>query len=119
MRRAKSASSLTGGPDRIETPGPERKGLGKQVRWRGGGREEEKAICTGLGWEQTLSQRSPLGEPKGWAQDRKELNLIWGFVVWVMHFELKIEIDVFMQLGFLSLCFLIVTSEETNLGPTD
>lgn len=119
MRRARSASSLTGGPDRIEMPGPERKGLGKQVRGRGGGREEEKAVHTGLGWEQTLSQRSPLGEPKGWAQARKELNWIWGFVVWVMHFELKIEIDVFMQLGFLSLCFLIVTSGETNLGSTD
>nr|KAF6292161.1 hypothetical protein mPipKuh1_009770 [Pipistrellus kuhlii] len=71
------------------------------------------------GWEQTLSQRSPPGEPEGWAQARKELNLMWGFVVWVMHFELKIEIDVFMQLGSLSLCFLIVTSGETNLGSTD
>lgn len=97
----------------------QKEGAWQTGAWRGGGREEEKAVCTGLGWEQTLSQRSSLGEPKGWAQARKELNLIWGFVVWVMHFELKIEIDVFMQLGFLSLCFLIVTSEERNLGSTD
>lgn len=41
--------------------------------------------------------------------------MIWGFVVWVMHFEFKIEIDVFVQLDFLFLCVLIVTSEEISM----
>ena len=117
MRRAKCASPLTGGRDRLKMPGQERKGLSKQVCWKGGtGRGEEKALSTSLGPEPRHFPSSlPLGEPEGWAWARKELNSIWGFVVWVMHFEFKIEIDVFVQLGFLSLCFLIVTSEEINL----
>lgn len=50
MRRAKSASSLTGGPGRIEMPGPERKGLGKQVRWGGReGRGKSRLHRPGLG----------------------------------------------------------------------
>lgn len=80
MRRAKTTSQTA--VTIIKMPGSERKDLGKQVCWREGvgSREERPLRESGLG-AQTLSQHSALGEPKGWARARKELNLIWGFAV--------------------------------------
>lgn len=73
MRRAGSASSLTGGHDQSQEAQAERKDLCKQVCWEmeGGGRQggagEEKATGTSLGEEpRHFSGRPPRGKPTTW-----------------------------------------------------
>lgn len=105
MRRARSASSLTGGHDQHQDPWAREEGS-LQTGVPGGGRrrEERKGPLKqpGLG-AQTLPSRSPRGETQGWAWAEKELHLIRGTVVWVMCLKFKIEREMFTPLGFLSL----------------
>ena len=88
----------------IKMPALERKAVCKQVcRGEGGGRRG-RGRSNSLGWEpRHFPSSSPRGEAQGWAWAEKELNLIQGTVVWVMHLKFKIEREMFMQLGFLSL----------------
>ena len=98
MRRAKSASSLTGGRDQNQDAWAREErdlqtGVLEGRRWGRRGRSH----LNSLGLEpRHFPSSSPLGEPEGWAWAGKELNLIPGFCGLGDALEFKIEIDVFM-----------------------